>query len=89
MLNLRVHKLATWTGRVTGSFVVIWSAASLNYLLYLYMKGHFRDFIIHIYIGASLEAHYKHPSHIPIVLGDNGQYLNSVPSIPNSLFQCN
>ena len=69
MLNLIVHKLATWIRRVTGSFVVIWSAASLKYLLYLYMKGHLRDFITPIYIGASLEACYKHPSHTPIVLG--------------------
>jgi len=67
MLNRRAHKLATWMGRVTGSFVVIWSAASLKYLLYLHMKGHLRDFITGIYIGASLETCYKHPSHIPIV----------------------
>jgi hypothetical protein len=68
---------------------VIWSVASLKYLLYSYTKGHLRDLITGIYIGASLEACYKHPSHIPIVLGGHGQYLNSVPSIPNSLFQCN
>jgi hypothetical protein len=89
MLNLRVDKLATWNRRVIGSFVVIWSVASLKYLLYLFMKEHLRDFIKGIYVGASLEACYKHPSHIPIVLGGHGQYLNSVPSITNSLFQCN
>jgi len=49
MLNLIIHKLATWIGRVTESFVVIWSVASLKYLLYLYMKGHLRDFITGIY----------------------------------------
>ena len=44
--------------------------------------------LLQAYVGASLEAYYKHPSHIRIVLGSHGQYLNGVLSIPNSLFQC-